>query len=95
LFLLNIRVFSYYIQYLKKRKNVIYIDNFSKKNCYDTYINYLSKHHKVSFEEYTEYWWDTEETLEELQRRVCIKLYKKYCDNNNEDNLDNTTKDGM
>lgn len=94
---LSIRVFSYYNQNIKKGNNAIYIDNFSKINCYDTYIHYLSNHHKVSFEEYIEYWWDTEETFEELQRRICIKLYKKYCDNDNDnknnDYLDYTDDD--
>ena len=88
---LSIRVFSYYNKNIKKGNNVIYIDNFSKINCYTIYIQYLSNHHKVSFEEYIEYWWDTEETFEELQKRVCIKLYKKYCDHNinNDDDSNN------
>jgi hypothetical protein len=47
-------------------------------DCYYLYMKKLKKRHKVSFQEYVEYWWDTEETTEELTKRVCISIFGQF-----------------
>ena len=62
-----------------------------ENNCYLHYNKYVKphqlKHHHltyvrdestVSFFSYLEYWWNTEESEEELYNKVCSNIFKKY-----------------
>ncbi len=55
-------------------------------NCLDHYNKYVkstqigesNQYDDVTFNEYLEYWWNLEETEEELIERVCGHIYEKF-----------------
>jgi len=49
------------------------------KNHYDKYVlPYQERHDNVPFDEYLEYWWNLDESDQELVERVCTMLYNKF-----------------
>jgi hypothetical protein len=79
----NNKPFTFFIK-IKNNSNStkivdkIYRKKFTLFDCRNLYMEKLLKKQKVTFEEYIEYWWDTEETQEQLTNRVCLSLFNKY-----------------
>ena len=51
--------------------------------CLNHYSKYVQPSHNndnnnITFSEYLEYWWNLEESEEELTNRVCNYIYEKY-----------------
>ena len=62
--------------------SLLNIDKFTDK-CYYHYIkhvqiNHSKKNKTTSFYDYLEYFWDLEESEEELYNRICNKILKEY-----------------
>ena len=81
---------SNYIRQRKPINSKIDFENLALKNkeCVKYYetnvITYYKLLFHVSFTEYLEYWWNSEETDIELLDRVCNFIYDKYGSNINE-----------
>jgi hypothetical protein len=58
---------------------------FNNEDCYENYFKYVkpmqyeNKNNKIdiSFIDYLEYWWDSEESIDELIRKVCRNIEEK------------------
>jgi len=58
---------------------------FNNENCYANYFKYVKPTHYenknnkiyISFTDYLEYWWDSEESMEELIKKVCKIIDEK------------------
>lgn len=64
--------------------NILYLKDtlIYYSECNDYYIKKVyaiqSKNSHVSFEDYLEYWWDTQESPENLLQRICKKIFNIY-----------------
>lgn len=58
---------------------------FNNEDCYANYFKYVKPTHyenknnkiDISFIDYLEYWWDSEESFDELIRKVCKNIEEK------------------
>lgn len=58
---------------------------FNNEDCYANYFKYVkpmqyeNKNNKIdiSFTDYLEYWWDSEESIDELIKKVCKNIEEK------------------
>jgi hypothetical protein len=75
---------DFYDNKKNKQTNKINFYELSKKDseCLMYYesnvVPYTLDNSKVSFDEYLEYWWNTEENGDELLKRVCNYIYHKF-----------------
>jgi hypothetical protein len=79
----NICLFISFFTFIVNAKKSLFLHDVLVKyqECTNYYIKNIqplhSKHKNVTFEEYLEYWWDTEETANSLLNRICKKMMRK------------------
>ena len=84
---MNFSIFTVYIVlfgFYTNANNILKLNDIlpKYKDCHNFYMKKVypiqSKRKAVLFEEYLEYWWNTEESSENLLKRICQEMFNKY-----------------